>query len=130
MTTLTHTIYGPGPWSLQAFHSDPRRVPLLDWLTANGIDVRRLPIEQVISVDVGEQGSVIRYTAYVVDESGSLIASDKGTPVFEAHTVPLTVDPPDELRPDTWPAPAEESRPPEQPGQPATLRPVQDPAQT
>lgn len=95
----TTVIYGPGTWNLEAFYDDPRRPVLLDWLRANDIDPKGLPVEQCISVDVGEGGSVIRYVRYVTSPDGSKLATRDGHLLYEAHAAPLTVKPPEALLP-------------------------------
>lgn len=94
--TDTTVIYGPGTWSVQAFHSDPRTPHLLEWLKANGVDISAMPIQQRISVDATEQGKVIRYVSYVTNPDGTQLR-EGDSQVYEARTVPLLVDPPDEL---------------------------------
>jgi hypothetical protein len=82
-----------------AFDPDGRRKELCDWLTANGIDPRTVPIRGDLTIGAEDDQRVIRYEAFVLTDDGRQTCDPRGEGVdgaaVERRTVPLLVEPPD-----------------------------------
>lgn len=75
---------------------EAHRPVLADWVQANGIDPRTVPLHHPIRVQEGEGGAVI-FRAFVLDEHGSLkVNPDQPDEIMAVErTMPCTVPPPD-----------------------------------
>jgi len=72
-----------------------RRATVCDWLTANGIDPNHVPLDSDLTIDDAEQGPVLRYEAFALDEDGRRQLDERGEgPAREVRTTPLVVKPP------------------------------------
>ncbi|WP_405960806.1 hypothetical protein OG235_27975 [Streptomyces sp. NBC_00024] len=79
-----------------ALELDGRRKELCDWLTANHIEPRDVPVRGDLAVDTVDGQRVIRYEAMLHSADGRLMLDDRGEDVaIERRTVPLLVEPPD-----------------------------------
>lgn len=77
---------------------------ILHWLRANNIDPSDVPTESPVSIEPGNGGHVIRYTAMLRNANGRKYLVDPDDPdkgvAHEERTVPLLMP-----LPDTWPQP-------------------------
>ncbi|MFC5802793.1 hypothetical protein [Streptomyces formicae] len=83
------------------------RAQLCTWAEANGLDPDAIPDTHPIRVEEGESGTVIRYRAFVLTDSGHTQPdpSDTTEVLTEECTAPCTVPPPDlgaTARPDPY----------------------------
>lgn len=86
------------------------RSQLLDWLSANSIDPNEIPIESPVTIEPGDSGHRIRYTAMLRNANGRKYLIDPDNPdkgvAAEERTVPLVVP-----LPDAWPQPVKPVEP-------------------
>lgn len=82
-----------------ALEPDSRRKELCDWLTANHIEPRDVPLRGDLTVDTVDGQRVIRYEAFVLTDDGRQIEDPRwegvGGAAVERRSVPLLVEPPD-----------------------------------
>ena len=78
---------------------DGRRKELCDWLTANHIDIRTVPVHGDLTIGTEGGQRVIRYEAMVLTPDGRQVPDERGEGIggaaVERRTVPLLVEPPD-----------------------------------
>ncbi|MFJ1650069.1 hypothetical protein ACIOC2_01375 [Streptomyces sp. NPDC088337] len=76
--------------------ADSRRAAVCDWLTANGINPNHVPVDSDLTIEVTEQGRVIRFEAFVLNDDGHPQIDERGQhAVREVRTTPLHQEPPE-----------------------------------
>jgi hypothetical protein len=79
-----------------AKHTTPGYV--VDWLTANGINIRHIPFDSDLTISTSEDGQrTINYEEFIHDDAGIIDFGDG--PRTVRRSAPLTVEPPDWWQP-------------------------------
>jgi len=78
-----------------ALELDGRRKELCDWLAANHIDSRDVPIDGDLTIVDADTGRAIRVEVMVRGENGRVLLDEReDCAALELRTVPLLVEPP------------------------------------
>jgi hypothetical protein len=77
------------------YPTEEERLALCEWLTANGIDPKVVPLGSTFAIAEGSDGQRrIHYTEFVHDEqTGHILAGKGGEPIERDASAPCSVEP-------------------------------------